>query len=214
VNAVAWSLTALTLFLEGKTRLYGYEKSLYLFPYVLFLHISRSWVLLFKEPLTRWKIGALLLALVGTALTVGPTGRGQGIGILLALTGAAISSVYILVGSRIMPKTNTLAASTTVIAAAGVVYAGIVAIRGPLFPQTPLGWGAVLAIVLVSTVIGIVTFFAGLQRIGPSRASTLSTFEPVVSVLLAILILGESIRPLQVVGGMLILVAVIVCSLI
>jgi drug/metabolite transporter (DMT)-like permease len=169
--------------------------------------------LFFKEPLTRWKIGALLLALVGTALTVGPSGNGRVIGILLALAAAVIYSIYILVGSRIMPKTNALSASTTVTTAAGVVYGGIVAVRGPLFPQTLLGWGAVVSIVLVSTVIGIVTFFAGLERIGPTRASTLSTFEPVVSVTLAILVLGETISPLQVLGGILILVAVIVCSI-
>jgi drug/metabolite transporter (DMT)-like permease len=182
---------------------------LYLYPAI----VTALSALFFKEPLTWWKIGALLLALVGTALTVGPTGSGRETGILLAIVGAVIYSVYILVGSRIMPQTNALAASTTVITAAGVVYAGIVAVRGPMFPQTPLGWGAVVAIVLVSTVIGIVTFFAGLQRIGPSRASTLSTFEPVVSVMLAILVLGETISPLQVLGGILILAAVIVCSL-
>jgi drug/metabolite transporter (DMT)-like permease len=181
---------------------------LYLYPAVVTLLSA----LFFKESLTRWKISALLLALVGTALTVGLTGTARVTGILLALAAAIIYSVYILVGSRIMPKTNALSASTTVITAAGVVYVGIVAVRGPVFPQTLLGWGAIVALVLVSTVIGIVTFFAGLERIGPSRASTLSTFEPVVSVTLAILVLGETISPLQVLGGILILVAVLVCS--
>ncbi len=181
---------------------------LYLYPAI----VTVLSALFFKEPLTLWKIGALLLALVGTALTVGPTGSGRVTGVLLGLAAAVIYSVYILVGSRIMPHTNAIAASTTVITAAGVVYAGIVAVRGPMFPQTPLGWGVVAAIALVSTVIGIVTFFAGLELIGPTRASTLSTFEPVVSVMLAILVLGETISPLQVLGGILILAAVIVCS--
>ena len=181
---------------------------LYLYPAI----VTVLSALFFKEPLTRWKIGALLLALVGTALTVGPSGSARVTGVLLALAAAGIYSVYILVGSRIMPKTNAIAASTTVTTAAGAVYVGIVAVRGPLFPQTPLGWGAVAAIVLVSTVIGIVTFFAGLEQIGPTRASTLSTFEPAVSVTLAILVLGETISPLQVLGGILILIAVIVCS--
>ncbi len=181
---------------------------LYLYPAI----VTVLSALFFKEPLTRWKIGALLLALVGTALTVGPTGTARVTGILLALAAAVIYSIYILVGSRIMPTTNAISASTTVTTAAGVVYIGIVAVRSPLFPQTLLGWGAVVALVLVSTVIGIVTFFAGLERIGPTRASTLSTFEPVISVTLAILVLGETISALQVLGGILILLAVIVCS--
>ena len=181
---------------------------LYLYPAI----VTVLSALFLKERLTLWKTGALVLALVGTALTVGPAGSGRVTGILLAIAAAAIYSVYILVGSRIMPRTNAIAASTTVITSAGVVYAAIVAVRGPVFPQTPLGWGVVVAIALISTVIAIVTFFAGLERIGPTRASTLSTFEPVVSVALAILVLGETISPLQVVGGMLILAAVIVCS--
>ncbi|TMD48779.1 MAG: EamA/RhaT family transporter, partial [Chloroflexi bacterium] len=47
-----------------------------------------------------------------------------------------------------------------------------------------------------------------------SKASTLSTLEPVVSVGLAILVLGEALNPFQILGGGLILAAVLVCSLI
>ena len=181
---------------------------LYLYPAIVTLLSA----LFFKERLTPLKTGALVLAFVGTAFTVGPAGSGRLAGILLGIAAAVIYSVYILVGSRIVPRTNAIAASTTVISAAGVVYAGIVAVRGPVFPQTPLGWLVVVAIALVSTVIAIATFFAGLGRIGPTRASTLSTFEPVVSVALAILMLGETISPLQVLGGILILAAVVVTA--
>jgi drug/metabolite transporter (DMT)-like permease len=181
---------------------------LYLYPAI----VTMLSALFFKERLTPAKAGALTLALVGTALTIGPTGSGRMVGILLAIAAAAIYSVYILVGSRIMPHASAIAASTTVITAAAAVYIGIVAVRGPVFPQTFFGWVDIFAIALVSTVLPIVTFLAGLEQVGPTKASTLSTFEPVMSVMLAILILGETISPLQVVGGALILAAVIVCS--
>ncbi len=77
-------------------------------------------------------------------------------------------------------------------------------------PRTPLGWAAVLAVALVSTVIAIVTFFAGMERVGPVKASTLSTFEPVVTVILAAVVLREAISFTQMLGGALILMAVIV----
>ena len=181
---------------------------LYLYPAI----VTMLSALFFKERLTAAKVGAVTLALVGTALTIGPTGSGRVPGILLAIAAAVIYSVYILVGSRIMPHASAIAASTTVITAAAVVYIGIVAVRGPAFPQTFSGWVDIFAIALVSTVLPIVTFLAGLERVGPTRASTLSTFEPVMSVMLAILILGETISPLQVLGGALILAAVVVCS--
>ena len=69
-----------------------------------------------------------------------------------------------------------------------------------------------MGIALLSTVIAIITFFAGLERVGPTNASVLSTFEPVTTVILAFLFLGEEIGPMRVVGGILILVAVILLA--
>ena len=71
---------------------------------------------------------------------------------------------------------------------------------------------AIFAIALISTVLAFVTFFAGLKRIGPTTASTISTFEPIVAVVLAAIVLGETISPLQAVGGLFILAAVIILA--
>ncbi|TMD53424.1 MAG: hypothetical protein E6I93_08630, partial [Chloroflexi bacterium] len=60
------------------------------------------------------KLGALMLALMGTVLTIGPTGNGRLPGILLALAAAVIYSGYILVGSRLMPHASAIGASTIV----------------------------------------------------------------------------------------------------
>jgi len=167
--------------------------SLLLYLYPAIVTMLSAWF--FKERLTPLKLGALMLALGGTVLTIGPTGNGRLPGILLALAAAVIYSGYILVGSRLMPHASAIRSSTIVITSAALVYIGIVAVRGPVFPSTLPGWGAVVAIALISTVLSIVTFFAGLERVGPSKASTLSTLEPVVSVGLAILVLGKrSIR--------------------
>ncbi|WP_157071910.1 DMT family transporter, partial [Cupriavidus sp. HPC(L)] len=58
-------------------------------------------------------------------------------------------------------------------------------------------------------VLAILTFFAGLQRLGAAQASMLSTLEPVVTVLLAALLLGEQIGMTQAIGGGLILAGVL-----
>jgi drug/metabolite transporter (DMT)-like permease len=76
-------------------------------------------------------------------------------------------------------------------------------------PQSVAGWVAVGAIALISTVIAFVAFFAGLKRVGPVTASTLSTCEPVVTVVLAALVLGESMGFVQLLGGVLILLAAV-----
>ena len=195
--------TALTMVSAGLVALL-----LYLYPAIVTVFSA----IFFKERLTVAKTGALVLALVGTALTLGPTGNGRVLGIILAIASAVIYSVYIIVGSRIIPYTSAIAASTVIMFSAAVVYAGVVAVRGPVFPQTPLSWLFIFAIALVSTVLPFITFLAGLERVGPTRASMISTFEPMVSVILATIILGETFSPLQVLGGILILVAVMVCN--
>ena len=55
------------------------------------------------------------------------------------------------------------------------------------------------------TVLAILAFFAGLKRVGPSRAAILSTLEPVVTVLAAWIVLGETLSVVQFAGGALVL---------
>ena len=178
---------------------------LYLYP--AFVTVLAT--IFFKKSVTILKMGALLLSLGGTILIIGlDGGRGQFLGIVLAITAAVLYSIYIIVGSKAVSNVNVLAASTTVIIAAGVVFSAIVAVKGVKLPATPTGWVAVFAIALVSTALAIVTFFAGLKRIDPANASMISTLEPVVTVVLAVIVLGEAITMPKILGGMMILAAV------
>ncbi len=165
-----------------------------------------------KEHLTRVKIVALFLALSGTALTIRITSGGSLLGVLLGIAAAVDYAIYILLGSRIVRRSGSIASTTIIITSTAGVYAGIVAVRGATFPTNVQGWLAIIAIALISTVLAFVTFFAGLKRIGPTSASTFSTFEPIVAVVLAALVLGETISPVQLVGGVLILTAVVLLA--
>lgn len=64
-------------------------------------------------------------------------------------------------------------------------------LEGPSLPKEPAGWLAVVSIAVFSTLLPIVFFFAGMQRIGANDAATLSTLEPVVTLLLAYVFLAE-----------------------
>lgn len=165
-----------------------------------------------KEHLTRVKSIALFLALSGTALTIRLSSGGSLFGILLGIAAAVDYAIYILLGSRIVRRSSPLGSTTVIITSTAGVYAGIVAFRGLTFPTVSTGWIAIIAIALISTVLAFATFFAGLKRIGPTSASTLSTFEPIVAVVLAAIVLGETISPIQVLGGALILAAVVLLA--
>jgi drug/metabolite transporter (DMT)-like permease len=180
---------------------------LYLYPF--FVAILATTFL--HEKITRIKVIALILVLFGTALTVGPV-SGMLIGALMAITAALIYSIYIIVGTNVMKHVSPVQSSTVIFASAGAVFGLLTLINGAHFPASNAGWLAMLGIIIVSTIIPVVTFLAGLERIGPTNAAMLSTLEPVVTVLLAAWLFGDKLLPIVMLGGGLILVSVIMLT--
>ncbi len=132
----------------------------------------------------------------------------------LAVAAALIYSGYIVIGARLTRGVDARATATLVCLAATVSFGAMAAVRTtqglPLqWPAGAGGWAALAAIAVCSTVVAILTFFAGLQRLGAGRASMLSTLEPVVTVLLAAMLLGETLTAAQLGGGVLILAGVV-----
>nr|WP_321974362.1 EamA family transporter [uncultured Tolumonas sp.] len=181
---------------------------LYTYPAIVAI-LSR---LVFRHPLTRLQVVAVGIALAGSVLVIGKAVDGQPLGIFFGLLAAFVYSVYILTGSR-FPADVTPTASTTIItSAAAVTYACVVALHGFHPPATAAGWGAILAISVVCTVLAILFFFEGLDRIGPVKASITSTIEPVCTVILAAMLLGETVTPVRILGGALIVGAVLLLA--
>src|SRR5262249_50002558 len=76
----------------------------------------------------------------------------------------------------------------------------------------PSIWALFLAVGVGSTPIPSALFAAGLERLRPVEAALLATFEPVVAVGLAAWVLGEGLRPLQWIGGALVISATLLAS--
>jgi drug/metabolite transporter (DMT)-like permease len=180
---------------------------LYLYP----IFVALLAVLLLQEPLTGSKGLALGLALVGTALTVGPM-EGRTLGVMLAIAAAVLYSAYIIAGTQVMKHFSAAQTSTVIFAAAGISAGVLMTVNGPHLPSTRTGWTAMALMVVVSTNLPIVTFLAGLDRIGPTNTAMVSTLEPVVTVLLANWWLDETLTPLTLLGGGLILLAVLLLA--
>ena len=160
------------------------------------------------QPLTKRTVAILAVSFVGIALTLGG-GQGTATGIALGLAAALFYSVYIVVGARELSGTDALASTTVVCLSAAATLGLASCFRAPQFPTAAVGWAAIAAIALFSTLVAIIAFFAGLKRVGPAVASIVSTLEPVVTVALAWVILGESLSAVQLLGGALVLAAAV-----
>jgi drug/metabolite transporter (DMT)-like permease len=86
---------------------------------------------------------------------------------------------------------------------------------GQLFAMggDPAAWGLLVVVALVQTVGALYAYTAGLRYLEAGVASILATFEPVVAALLAYFVVHEQLEWLQVVGGAMVLLAVLLLTL-
>lgn len=167
-----------------------------------------------REHVTPWKALALALASAGTALVLlgGGTRGLQAAGVLLALGSGFVYATYILVAEGVVRQIDSVTLGALVATGAAATFLMAGAAGGGLRFTAP-GWLWIAAIATLSTVLPIVTFMLGMERVGSSTASIVSTFEPVVTVALAVALYGERLGPLQALGGLLVLAAVIALQL-
>ena len=128
------------------------------------------------------------------------------------MTAALVYTAYILTGDRVLSGIAPLSLTALVCCGAATTYAVASVLRGgpTSLDAGPAAWGWLVTLALVSTVGAIIFFFAGLARVGPSVASILSILEPVVTVGLAAAVFCESLSVGQLMGGVLVLGAVVV----
>lgn len=168
-----------------------------------------------NEPITRHKVLALVLTLIGCALVarVYETAHLQlnALGILAGLGSAGTFATYSLLGRF---ATRRYSAWTTLCYAFlfGALFLLPLAVwLDNLIPSqlTWDGWGWLMFLALVPTLGGFASYTLGLSYLPASIASLLAAFEPVTTALLAFWIFGEVLTPPQMVGTALILVSVI-----
>lgn len=178
--------------------------------------VTAAAVLLGRDRLTRARAAAVLVASAGTLLVLAGAGglRFDAAGVALAFGAAATYTVYILVSDTTVHRVPPVVLSALVMTGAALALVlWTASTGGPDLGLPAAGWFWVGCIAVVSTVVAMLTFFAGLRRTGPSTAATLSTAEPVVTTALAALALGEFLTPLQLAGGLLVLASVVLVQL-
>lgn len=179
--------------------------SLLLYTYPIF--VSLLSILLGRETLNKRVIGAAVIAFIGLGFVLRTSAaRINPQGVILAVGAAVVYSFYILIGSNVVKKTHPILTSAYV-----SVFAGINLCLFGMFTQSlhfnmgPVAWMAIGAIALFSTILAIVTFFVGVNLIGPVRASILSMLEPLLTVGFGLILFQETLTWLQVLGGVIVL---------
>ena len=159
------------------------------------------------------KLFAFVLAFSGLALSLGPTWEVlDWRGIALVLVGS-IFSAGMIVGatkaSQIISMSDLVFLSNTI----GVILVGLILFFTDSFSLNQTTWvWSVIATICILFVFGQLSLFAATKTIGSEQTSLMLNFEPLVSILAAVILLGESLALSQTLGVAVILVALILAS--
>jgi len=169
--------------------------------------------LVYREPLPLSRILGIPVSVLGAVVVIsrgdplvllsGGIGRGE-----LLISGCVLTwTLYSIIGKSAMRGLSPLAAvcwssiAGTTLLLVPALYFGSFG-EAPSFPWST--WVAIAFLGLFGTVIGFYWYFQGIREIGPSRAAVFINFVPVNGVLLATLLLHESLSLSLLTGGLLV----------
>nr|MDQ3371045.1 DMT family transporter [Myxococcota bacterium] len=166
-----------------------------------------AWGVLHERP-TRTTVLLIACTIAGVALV--SIGGGHGVTVSVAsvaygLVAGACYALYYLFGKTVLARNAT---STTLTVVLGVGALGLVPFA-PVSAKPLATWGLLAVIGLATSYLAIAAYAAGLRRMAPTRAAIIASFEPVIAVALAVVVLGEVLAPTAVAGAALVVGAVV-----
>jgi drug/metabolite transporter (DMT)-like permease len=159
---------------------------------------------------------ALLLALSGIAVMVGlpVTARLSSFGVALALGTALLYALYLPALHRAQSGIPPLISAFYLILGVFAAFlAGGMLTGGMIMPSRMSTWTLVIGLAFLGTVLAFTSLIAGLRVLGPLRTSIISTIEPFFTALLGVVVLGEELSAMTLLGGALIAAAVCLLQL-
>ena len=152
-------------------------------------------------------LGVATVIVAGQGLNLGASVGGD----LLTLAAAACWAIYTVRGATILRRQTALMTTTWAVVAGTLFMAPIGIAQMATADLSAIGPSMVLSVIYAGTLaagVPNVVVFHGVKLLGPTRISALQTLVPALAVVLAVIFLGEPIRPAQIIGGVIILAGV------
>jgi drug/metabolite transporter (DMT)-like permease len=151
------------------------------------------------EPLRPARVIAIAAAFIGLAVALGvEIGELDLLGIASATVCSLTYAFGVFYFSDTIRGADPMVVTLHATATAAAIFVPLAALDGSLtlMPGTALGLVGVAG-VSITYLLGVLAFFAALVRIGPLKAALLAQLEPVISILSAVLVLGEQLSLAQ-----------------
>lgn len=180
------------------------------------------WVLIYmvargRERATFQRTAATLVAMIGTALAIGVFQTGVKFSVI-AVSAALLASFgyafYNVAGQGLVTRNHQFTVMFYLLLASAVLWT-VVDPPWKLMEQNFTGpqWGFLFVFACLSMVLPYMLYLSGLKYLDPTRAVITSCLEPVFAIVFAVLFVGESLRALQIVGIVAVLVATVMIQI-
>ncbi|WP_337980252.1 DMT family transporter [Lysinibacillus sp. JNUCC-52] len=177
---------------------------------------------LLKEKLTKNIVLGICIAMMGITTIHAPgmfgisnTPHISVVGNLLVFGAIMCESLFIIVGKFISRRVSALAISTIVSCFGTILFLPFALYESRQFAYEKVSfaeWGIILYFGIVVTVIAFILMHLGIAKVSASMAGILTGFLPISSIALSSLLLGEAITSVQLIGCVLVLVAIFYLS--
>ena len=161
---------------------------------------------------------ALAIVMAGIALTVpelfgGGVGHISTLGLVLTVTQSFMMAAYMIIGSRALPHgTDGVVTATWMVFGAFLASVPMVLIGGLAAPRSASVIGEILLFALIPTVCSNVCFFFALRHLVPAVVAMLMTLEVAFAILWSVTFLGETMRPVKILGAAVVVAGVLVAQ--
>ena len=190
---------------------------------IILQYTAPVWVLLYmvarglQKP-TLQRVSAVALAVMGCALAIGVVGVGEfrlnAEGVMAALLAAFSFAFYNVGGHRVLARFDRWQVLLWTLLAASTFWLVVNPPWKIVAAHFSTGqWLFLLTFSLISVLAPFALYFAGLQHLEPTRAIVASCLEPVFSIVIAALVLGELMKPIQTLGIVFVLIAIVLIQL-
>jgi drug/metabolite transporter (DMT)-like permease len=163
-----------------------------------------------REPITFIRSIAFIFAFLGLALAlkVDSAAALNWRGVAFALIAAIGIASLITISSVTMRTADPQAVNFHCLVAGAVLFAAFLSFTGgPAASITQAGW-VKLGVASMGLALGYITLFTGLEIIGPLKSSMLMNMEPILTIILATLLLDERLSSVQWIGAGLVIVGI------
>jgi len=190
---------------------------------IILQYTAPVWVLLYvvargQQKISAQKVAAVVVALAGIALTIGMIGGKSAAplhldsyGLIAAMLASFSFAFYNVGGHRLLAHYDRWRVLVWTLVSASVFW---LVVNPPwkvvATHYAPAQWGFLFVFSMISVLGSFSLYFLGLQHLEPTRAIIASCLEPVFSILLAAALLGEGVRPIQTLGIVLVLSAIVI----